>query len=362
MSGSRSTAPATSSTMTKQSRSMNSRPLMVVPCLAKACTARPLHWAWEEGSSFEASVEAHKIVAAPGVAAWAQCDGPNRMVIHFVVTFLVGLLHLAAKLKLAMRVVVDTHSDDDFAGAHGLRDALDVRKGIQPEHHTKDQLDYHATRHLLEWGCESKNNNNNNNGSASAGGSGPRKGMRNGGCSSYRGAVTGSNNRYPKFEGRCDDLKGYVFDLIGSRSADGYTKTVKEIADHVGQTTAVAEIPDWLCCISRCLPLTCLPTRPRIAVLPRNASGRRKSTVEPDTAANTSADSNYYAPMQECDANDANISNDAEDAIEADGAVEPDDVPWNNVDLPIEVETVSEEEALVANAGEDTVLVLHFPY
>jgi len=43
------------------------------------------------------------------------------------------------------------------------------------------------------------------------------------------------NGGYPKFDGRCDELKGYVYDLNGSRSADIFTKTTKEVADYVAK-------------------------------------------------------------------------------------------------------------------------------
>jgi len=44
-----------------------------------------------------------------------------------------------------------------------------------------------------------------------------------------------NRDRYPKFDGRCDDLKGYVYYLSGSRSADIFTKTTKEVADYVAK-------------------------------------------------------------------------------------------------------------------------------
>jgi len=76
-------------------------------------------------------------------------------------------------------------------------------------------------------GGESKSNSG-----TSSNGGGPRKGQRLGGPS-YKGAVNGTN-RYPKFVGRCEELKDYVYDLVGSRSADSYTKTTKEVAEYVG--------------------------------------------------------------------------------------------------------------------------------
>jgi len=76
-----------------------------------------------------------------------------------------------------------------------------------------------------------------NSGTSSDGGA-SRKGhgqRRGGGGASYKGALNGTN-RYPnpRFVGRCEELKDYVYDLVGSRSADSYTKTTKEIAEYVG--------------------------------------------------------------------------------------------------------------------------------
>ena len=42
--------------------------------------------------------------------------------------------------------------------------------------------------------------------------------------------------RQPKFEGRCEQLKGHIFDCSDSRQSDMFTKTVKEIAEYVGRT------------------------------------------------------------------------------------------------------------------------------
>jgi hypothetical protein len=39
----------------------------------------------------------------------------------------------------------------------------------------------------------------------------------------------------PKFEGRCAELKGEIYDGTDFRQADGYTKTTKEIAEYVGR-------------------------------------------------------------------------------------------------------------------------------
>lgn len=42
--------------------------------------------------------------------------------------------------------------------------------------------------------------------------------------------------RQTKFEGKCDDLKGYIYDCSDSRQADQFTKTTKEIQEYVGRT------------------------------------------------------------------------------------------------------------------------------
>ena len=47
--------------------------------------------------------------------------------------------------------------------------------------------------------------------------------------------------RQPKFEGRCEALKGHVFDCSDARQSDMYTKTVKEIAEYVGRTYPPAD-------------------------------------------------------------------------------------------------------------------------
>ena len=40
----------------------------------------------------------------------------------------------------------------------------------------------------------------------------------------------------PKFEGKCADLKGHIYDCSDVRHSDLYTKTTKEIAEYVGRT------------------------------------------------------------------------------------------------------------------------------
>ena len=42
--------------------------------------------------------------------------------------------------------------------------------------------------------------------------------------------------RQPKFEGKCDKLKGFIYNCSDSWQADIYMKTTKEIAEYVGRT------------------------------------------------------------------------------------------------------------------------------
>jgi hypothetical protein len=48
--------------------------------------------------------------------------------------------------------------------------------------------------------------------------------------------VKGFAPRTPKFEGKCADLKGHIYDCSDVRQSDQYTKTTKEIAEYVGRT------------------------------------------------------------------------------------------------------------------------------
>jgi hypothetical protein len=42
--------------------------------------------------------------------------------------------------------------------------------------------------------------------------------------------------RAPKFEGKCDDLKGHIYDCSDARQSDQFMKTTREIAEYVGRT------------------------------------------------------------------------------------------------------------------------------
>jgi hypothetical protein len=39
-----------------------------------------------------------------------------------------------------------------------------------------------------------------------------------------------------RFQGKCDELKGHIYDCSDSRQSDVYTKTTKEIVKYVGRT------------------------------------------------------------------------------------------------------------------------------
>jgi hypothetical protein len=42
--------------------------------------------------------------------------------------------------------------------------------------------------------------------------------------------------RQPRFQGKCDELKGHIYDCSDSRQSDVYTKTTKEIGEYIGRT------------------------------------------------------------------------------------------------------------------------------
>ena len=71
-------------------------------------------------------------------------------------------------------------------------------------------------------------------------GRGPRSG-RHGGRGTGRGGHGGCRNARPtilrqRFDGATEVLKGEIFDLVGSRSADLFIKSKKAIANYVGRT------------------------------------------------------------------------------------------------------------------------------
>ena len=40
-----------------------------------------------------------------------------------------------------------------------------------------------------------------------------------------------------KFEGRTEELAGYIFDVTTARNANNFSRTLKEVARHVGSTS-----------------------------------------------------------------------------------------------------------------------------
>jgi hypothetical protein len=52
----------------------------------------------------------------------------------------------------------------------------------------------------------------------------------------YQGSATAATtaNAEPGFQGRCDDLRGHVFDCSVGKQVDWYTVTMKEIAEYIG--------------------------------------------------------------------------------------------------------------------------------
>ncbi len=74
---------------------------------------------------------------------------------------------------------------------------------------------------------------NTRNGSPRSGRSGQRPRIGRG---NRNQRSTDAAPRDVKFIGRCDDLKGEIYDSSSYSQADGYTKTTKEIAEYVGRT------------------------------------------------------------------------------------------------------------------------------
>jgi hypothetical protein len=53
---------------------------------------------------------------------------------------------------------------------------------------------------------------------------------------SHLGWNSNSHLRAKRFEGKCEELKGHVFDSVDACQTDQYTKTIKEIVEYVGRT------------------------------------------------------------------------------------------------------------------------------
>jgi hypothetical protein len=48
--------------------------------------------------------------------------------------------------------------------------------------------------------------------------------------------TAGTSPKEPRFEGRCSDLAGFIYDCSNTRQADVYAKTTREVAEYVGRT------------------------------------------------------------------------------------------------------------------------------
>jgi hypothetical protein len=56
----------------------------------------------------------------------------------------------------------------------------------------------------------------------------------------YRGSAnaTATTKTEPAFQGRCEDLRGHVFDCAVGKQAYRYTVTMKEMAEYIGSNFA----------------------------------------------------------------------------------------------------------------------------
>jgi hypothetical protein len=61
----------------------------------------------------------------------------------------------------------------------------------------------------------------------------------------------------PKFEGRCDDLKGFTFDYTDSRQKAGYNTSIKELAEYVGRTYTYGGDIRWTVENEKMFPVPC---------------------------------------------------------------------------------------------------------
>jgi hypothetical protein len=50
---------------------------------------------------------------------------------------------------------------------------------------------------------------------------------------------------HPKFEGRCAELKGFVFDCTGGKQAGQYNLSMNEIAEYFGRTCTYGGDMQW---------------------------------------------------------------------------------------------------------------------
>jgi hypothetical protein len=87
--------------------------------------------------------------------------------------------------------------------------------------------------------------------------------------------------REPKFEGKCEDMKGHVYNCTDGRQAGGYTKTTEEIAEHIGRTYRFGA--DASCVISTLgPPVWVKPSNPHIQYGEKKLSLREEDERVPE--------------------------------------------------------------------------------
>ena len=66
----------------------------------------------------------------------------------------------------------------------------------------------------------------------------PRRARRRPGKAGSSSSGQDRSSTVPKvqFDGKCEELKGHIFDCTDVRQSDQYSRTVKEIAEYVGRT------------------------------------------------------------------------------------------------------------------------------
>ena len=52
----------------------------------------------------------------------------------------------------------------------------------------------------------------------------------------FRFKTVSGVHKQAKFEGKCDDLKGHIYDYSHAKQADQFAKTTKEVSEYVGRT------------------------------------------------------------------------------------------------------------------------------
>jgi hypothetical protein len=82
--------------------------------------------------------------------------------------------------------------------------------------------------------------------------------------------------RQPKFEGRCEELKGHIYDCSDARQSDIFAKTTKEIAVYVGRTYKYGSDAGLAVEKLDRPPLRFLKTLKRARRKQKNTYGRRK--------------------------------------------------------------------------------------